>query len=199
MGIELGPFSHEMIPSPEKIPGCSHFGGVGIGHGDHASPEEYRDFVGVDLVIFGLAAVDGFHVQGMTEDKRDTMLLTQIGNPVPGEHAFYGDDNILPEGFYDAEKDISSSCNVSVQSDLPCFIEDAEIHFFGVKVDSAIKFVLFGVKSHGLPPLLWLMFCGETDSTIILGEALNSINRINSDWQFRRVRFKKIFIYGIRK
>jgi hypothetical protein len=68
-----------------------------------------------------------------------------------------GDDNILPERFYDSEKDISSSGNVSVQSDLPCFIEDAEIHFFGVKVDSTIKFVLFVVKSHGLPPLLWLI------------------------------------------
>jgi len=157
MGIEFCTFSHEMIPSPEQIPGCSHFGRVGIGHGDHASPEQDRDLVGIDLVVFGLAAVDGFHVQGVTEDKGDTMLFTEIGDPVPGEHAFHRDHNILPEGFYDLEEDFAIGFDVSVQSDLPCFIEDAEIHFFGMKVDSAIKFVLFSVKSHGLPPFLWLM------------------------------------------
>jgi len=48
----------------------------------------------------------------------------------------------------DFEEDFTIGFDVSVQPDLPCFIEDAEIHFFGVKVDSAIKFVLFGVKSH---------------------------------------------------
>ena len=31
---------------------------------------------------------------------------------------------------------------------MPLFIQDADIHFFGVQVDSTIKFVLFGVKLH---------------------------------------------------
>jgi hypothetical protein len=66
----------------------------------------------------------------------------------PLEGTFHGDDNILPEGFFNLEEDFAIGFDVSVQSDLPCFIEDAEIHFFGVKVDSAIKFVLFGVKFH---------------------------------------------------
>jgi hypothetical protein len=33
-------------------------------------------------------------------------------------------------------------------SDFSYLIKDAEIHFFRVQVDSAIKFVLFGVESH---------------------------------------------------
>jgi hypothetical protein len=45
-----------------------------------------------------------------------------------------------------------------------------------MQVDSAIKFVLFGVKSHLVSSFangLW--FCGETYNTISLGEAINSI------------------------
>ena len=94
----------------------------------------------------------------MAKNKGDFFLNAKIRNPVPGKHAFYCYNNILPEGFYDSEKDISSSFNVLVQSDLPCFIEDAEIHFPCVKIDSTIKFVLFGVKSHGLPPFDGLWF-----------------------------------------
>jgi len=44
-----------------------------------------------------------------------------------------------------------------VKHNFSCVVEDTDIHFFGMKVDSAIKFVLFGVKSHGLPPLFLLM------------------------------------------
>ena len=46
-------------------------------------------------------------------------------------------------------------------------LQDAEIHFFGMKVDSAIKFVLFGVKSHLVSSFfIGLWFFGETHNTI---------------------------------
>jgi len=76
------------------------------------------------------------------------MLGTEIGDPIPGEHAFHGDDNVLSERFYDLEENFSIGFDISVQEDLPGFIQDAEIHFFRMKVDSTIKFVLFSVKSH---------------------------------------------------
>jgi len=76
MGIEFGPLSHEVIASSEKVPGCSHIGRVGVGHGDHASLEQDRDLVGIDLIVFCLAAVDGFHVQGMAKDEGDALLGT---------------------------------------------------------------------------------------------------------------------------
>jgi len=114
MGIEFCTFSHQVISTSEQIPGCSHLGRVGIGHGDHASPEEHGDFVGIDFIIFGFSSVDGFHIQGMAKDKGDILSGAQIRDPVPGEHAFHGDHNIFPEGVYEVEKDISSSGNVSV-------------------------------------------------------------------------------------
>jgi len=36
-----------------------------------------------------------------------------------------------------------------VNPDVAPGIQDADEHFFGMKVDSTIKFVLLGVKSHG--------------------------------------------------
>jgi hypothetical protein len=62
MGIELGPFSHEVISSSEEIPRCAHFGRVDISLRKHASPEQGGDLMGVNLIIFGFSAVDGFHV-----------------------------------------------------------------------------------------------------------------------------------------
>jgi hypothetical protein len=50
----------------------------------------------VDLVIFGLAAMDGLHVEGMTEDERALFLGAPVGEPVPGDHAFDRHDDIGP-------------------------------------------------------------------------------------------------------
>ena len=109
----------------------------------------------------------------MPQDEGYAMLDTQIGDPIPGKHAFHGDDNVLSERLDELEEDFSIGSNVSVQPDLPGFIQNAEIHFFRMKVDSAIKFVLFGVKSHSVASFfIGLWFFGETHNTIILGGGL---------------------------
>jgi len=56
------------------------------------------DLVGVDLVDFGLAAVDGFHVQGMAEDERDVLCRAQIGEPLPEEDALHADHHLVAVG-----------------------------------------------------------------------------------------------------
>jgi hypothetical protein len=37
----------------------------------------------VDFIVFGLAAVNGFHVEGMTRDKGNIVVFAEIGDPVP--------------------------------------------------------------------------------------------------------------------
>ena len=65
------------------------------------------------------------------------------------------------------EENLRIGDKVSVQSDFSCLIEDAEIHLVGVQVDSAIKFVLFGVKFHLVSSfIVGLWFFGETHNTI---------------------------------
>jgi len=45
-----------------------------------------------------LAAVNGFHVQGMAEHEGNLLTLAQVGDPVPGEHALDADHQAVAEG-----------------------------------------------------------------------------------------------------
>jgi hypothetical protein len=49
---------------------------------------------------------------------------------------------------FEIEKHFSIGFDVPVQPEFACLIKDTEIHFSGMKVDSAMKFALFGVKFH---------------------------------------------------
>lgn len=81
VAVEFGPFSHKMIATSQQIPGSPHSCRIDIGHGNHASPQQSGDLVGVDPIVFGFAAVDGFHVEGMSQDKRNIFLDTEVGDP----------------------------------------------------------------------------------------------------------------------
>jgi hypothetical protein len=59
------------MPSPaEQVPGRPHRCGRHVGLGEHASTEQHRNLMGVDRVVFGLAGVDGFHLQRVAQDTR---------------------------------------------------------------------------------------------------------------------------------
>jgi hypothetical protein len=72
----------------------------------------------------------------------------QISDPVPGEHALHGNHDVLPERSDDVQKGLRVRIDVLVNPDVAPGIQDADEHFFGMKVDSTIKFVLLGVKFH---------------------------------------------------
>ncbi|HDL85655.1 MAG TPA: hypothetical protein ENH11_04925 [Candidatus Acetothermia bacterium] len=62
--------------------------------------------------------------------------------------AFGTDHDIFPVGFDCLEEDFGVCPDISVQDCLSLLVEDAQVHFAGVEVDSAVKFMLSGVKSH---------------------------------------------------
>ena len=43
------------------------------------------DLVGVDLIIFGFASMDGLHVESVAQDEGDALLGAQVSEPVPGK------------------------------------------------------------------------------------------------------------------
>jgi hypothetical protein len=45
--------------------------------------------------------------------------------------------------------------DVLMNPDIATGIEDADKHIFGMQIDSTIKLVLFGVKSHRASSFLW--------------------------------------------
>ena len=163
MGNEFSPFPGKMGSSSEEVPGSAHVGGIHIGHWHHAASEEGCYLIGVDLVVFGLAAMNGFHVECMAKDKGDLLISAEISNPVLGEDALNGNDNVLTIGSNGLQKDIRVCLDVTVQEDLSLLIEDAEIHCSCMQIDTAVKLVLMGVKSHVRPP--WDKVLGSLNHT----------------------------------
>lgn len=120
-----------------------------------------------------------FHIKGMSEDERNTLFSTGICDPVPCKHAFRGNYDAFAERLNDLYKYFPVGFDVLVKTYFLRRIENTDIHFFGMQVDSTIKFVLFGIRFHrASPPLdsVWLT-CG-TQPYHIKVEALNIINRL---------------------
>jgi hypothetical protein len=84
----------------------------------------------------------------MAENEGDVLLDTEIGDPVPGEHAFDSNHDVLTEGSNDTEKSFRVCVDVMMNPDIASGIQDTDKHILGMQVDSTIKFVLLGVKSH---------------------------------------------------
>jgi hypothetical protein len=115
VGKELGPFAHQMISAPHEITGGPHLSRIDIGLGNQASSQQGGNLMGVYAIVLAFAAMNGPHVQGMTENKWDVLVFTEIGQPVPGEHALGGDDEILTEWLDRMQKDIRTGFHVSMK------------------------------------------------------------------------------------
>ena len=148
MGQEFCPFSHEMIPSAHEVSSGPHFRRIDVGHGDHASSKQRCNFMRIDPVILGFASVDGFHVEGVSQDEGDIFFCTEISDPIPGEHAFHGDDDIFSIGRNDFEEPFLLCRQVPVNEDVSILIQDTDVHSSCMQIDSTVILVLFGVKSH---------------------------------------------------
>jgi len=158
VGEEFGALSYEVIAPSQEVPGGSHPRWVHIGLRKHATAQEYRDLVRINFIVFAFAAVDCFHVESVSKNEGNPLAGTQIGDPVPGEHTLDGNHDVLPVGSNDAEESFGICPDILVDHGFPRAIENADIHLLRVQVDSAIVFVLLGVKSHGSSSFRWL--CG---------------------------------------
>ena len=63
----------------------------------------------------------------------------KIGDPVPGEHAFAGDDKILAERFEGSEELVGLGSQVLVKDDLSVLIENADEEGSGMQIDAGVK------------------------------------------------------------
>jgi hypothetical protein len=137
-----------MQPAAQQVAGGPHRGRIDVGLGEHPAPQQDGDLVGVDPVVLGFAAVDGFHIEGVPEDEADPFGGAEIGEPVPGEHALDGNDEVFAVRGDRVEERLRGRPEVAVQQDLARLVEDAQIHRAGVEIDAAVVLVLLGVKAH---------------------------------------------------
>jgi len=88
----------------------------------------------------------------MAENELDAFVPAEIGEPVPGEDALHGDDEVVAERGDGREEVIGSAPDVLVKKDLAFSIEDAEVQGLGVKIDAAVVLMGLGVESHESSP-----------------------------------------------
>jgi hypothetical protein len=100
-----------------------------------------------DAVVFGLASMDGLHIEGIAQDEGDALAATHVGEPVPGEDTFAGDDEILAIGRNGFETRFWAGLHIAVERDLAIPVQDTDIHGTGKQVDTPVKLVLVGVES----------------------------------------------------
>jgi hypothetical protein len=89
--------------------------------------EQAGDLVGVDAVVLGLAAVDGFHVQRVADEEGDVFLGAAVGQPVPAEHALDADNEVVAEGGDGSEESVKTGWQVVVVNDVADGAKDAQV------------------------------------------------------------------------
>lgn len=78
------------------------------------------------------------------------MVGAKIGQPVPAEDTFDADNNIFDEGKDPFEKQFRVGFDIRMDNDFSPMIQDADIHFSGMKIDTAVILMQLIVKFHGM-------------------------------------------------
>ena len=148
VGQQVAASPDQVESSSQQVAGGAHLGRVDVGLGEVSATQQCSDLEGIDLVVLRFAAVDGLHVEGVSENELDAFASAQVGQPVPGEHALDGDDEIVAERHDGLQEGLRSALDVPVEQDLAVLIEDTEVHGLRMQVDSAVVLVVLSVESH---------------------------------------------------
>ncbi len=171
--------------SPQQVAGGAPLGRIDRGLGPPPAAQEPGNVLGVDRVVFGLAAMDGLHGEGMTEDNRATVCSTEVSTPVPGQHAFGSHDDLIAVGGDGLEKRLWGGLHVTVPQRFTGLVEDAHVHRAGVEIDATVIGVRCGVESHG--GLLRVRdegFWHSQQTTVVCwGGGLNKYQSSGANWK----------------
>jgi hypothetical protein len=97
--------------------------------------------------VFGLAALDGLHGEGMPADTGATCACTQVSQPIPREETFDRHDTRITIRRNDLEEGLGACLEVLLHQNLPSLVEEATIHRPGVEIDPTVCLMLCGVES----------------------------------------------------
>jgi len=97
--------------------------------------------------MFGLAAVDDVHREGVPEDEGHALRRAEISEPVPDEEAFTGRHQTVPIGRNGLQKWFRSGLHMVVEHDFPIVAHHTDVHTAGGQVDATVQGGLVGVES----------------------------------------------------
>ncbi len=171
VGEQLGALAHEVAAPAQPVPRRAHLSRVDIRHRQHPPAHEHRDLVGVDPVVLGLAPVDRFHVQRVTEDEGNPLASAEVGEPVSGKDALHRHYQVVAIRRDDSQKVLGGGRAVPMDADLAFRIQHADVHPPSVQIDPTVVSVLRGVEPHqvsSFPAVAGVLF-GRTHLTLPCG------------------------------
>jgi len=99
-----------------------------------------RQLLGVNPVIFALAGMDQMDIERMDQNEGQARGLASIGQPVPPEHAFAANGQIMFVRLDEFEEEVEVIVfDVGVDQFFTLPILDADVHLASVQVDSAVE------------------------------------------------------------
>jgi hypothetical protein len=86
----------------------------------------------------------------VTKNEGDFVLVAEISEPIPTEHTFDPDDDVVKIRKNQIEELFCICLDVFMDFGFPLLVDDADVHFPGMQIDAAIVLVLLIVESHSL-------------------------------------------------
>jgi hypothetical protein len=83
MGQERRPLPQQMAAAPQQVAGGPPLGRLDRGLGAQATAKQRRHRVGIALLVCGCAAVHGFPIAGLPQDKGHALVGPEVGEPSP--------------------------------------------------------------------------------------------------------------------
>ena len=145
---ELRTLVDEEATTPQEIARRTFGTRIDVRHRKHAAAQQAGYFCGVAAIVLHFAAVDRFHVERMSEREGDRFVFTQIGEPIPGEHAFAADDQALAKRRHGVEEHLGVGGQIAGEDGGAAVVEDVGEHAPGVQIDAAVECVGLVVKTH---------------------------------------------------
>jgi hypothetical protein len=179
---QRGPLMHQMHAPPQEVARLTQALGIDVSRRDVAAAQQTGNLLRIEVVVLRLAAVDGLHVECVTDDKRDLLRLTQIGDPVPGEETLDAHDHVRPIRCQRLQQHLQQQLlvggNLRAMDDVAGLVENAHRQEPGVQIDAAVESVLPCVESHhGLRVRDVRRSCGNNQHTSC-EEAMMSIKAL---------------------
>ena len=122
--------------------------------GEHAPAPPGGNLVGIDLGVFGLAAMESLQDEGRPQDAGQALVRPEVGQPVPGKETLTGHDQAIPLGRHGLEQGGGSGLHMPMQQDFSVLADDADRHGAGMQVDPTVKLMLVGGASHEVSSFL---------------------------------------------
>ena len=110
-----------------------------------------RELFGINPVVLVFTAMNGFDVKGVGEHEVDAGGLAGIGEPIPAEHAFGADRQVVPVRRDELEEEVEVIVpDVGVDELLAVPVHEADVHLVGVEINSAVELGGRGVVFHNV-------------------------------------------------